>query len=97
MSPEQSTGDDRCWPCTAVNAVVGLAVGWLPLAVAVLGHRTALVPLTAGWAVLVTAYTVIRLYRRGFLPYAESAAKRTGLHDRIGPGAKADDRDSNRR
>lgn len=94
MAHEQSTRDGRCWPCTVANAAVGLTVGWFPLAVAVVGGRPTQVPLATGWAILVTAYTVHRLYRRGYLPYAESVARRTGLHERIGPGADADDRDS---
>jgi hypothetical protein len=94
VSPEQRTGDDRCWPCTVGNATVGLVVGWFPLIVVVLGNRAALVPLTAGWAVLVTAYTGHRLYQRGYLPYAESVAIRIGIHDRIGPGADSGDEES---
>jgi len=96
VSPEPEHGDERCWPCTVANGLVGLVVGWLPAAVALLGDRSGILPLALAWAVVVTAYTGVRLYRLGSLPFAEPVAKRTGLHDRIGPGANDDD-DSERR
>lgn len=83
------TGDDRCWPCTVGNAVVGLVVGWLPLAVELLTDGSGPVLLAVGWGVAVTAFTGYRLVDRGYLPLAEPVAKATGLHGRIGPGAGA--------
>ena len=43
------------------------------------------------WGAAATGYTGYRLVARGYLPYAEQVAKRTGLHDRIGPGGKDDE------
>lgn len=97
MSPEPDHGVERCWPCTVANGLVGLVVGWLPPTVAVLGNRRGMLPLALAWAAAVTAYTGVRLYRLGYLPFAEPVAKRTGLHDSIGPGANDGDDDSERR
>jgi len=80
VSPEPEHGDERCWPCTVANGLIAL-----------LGDRSGILPLALAWAVVVTAYTGVRLYRLGSLPFAEPVAKRTGLHDRIGPGANDDD------
>lgn len=82
------TGDRRCWPCTVANAVVGLVVAWLPLVAALVKGETAVVRLAFGWGVAVTAFTLYRLVRRGYLPLAEPVARLTGLHDRIGPDAE---------
>lgn len=83
------TGDDRCWPCTVGNAVVGLVVAWLPLAVELLTGDSGPVLLAAGWGIAVSTFTVYRLVDRGYLPLAEPVAKATGLHRRIGPDADA--------
>lgn len=84
-------GEDRCWPCTVANAAAGLLVALVPVAVAGLrGHRGLL--LGAGvWALLVVAFTVHHLLRRGYLPGAGRVARRTGLHDRVGPGRPTGD------
>lgn len=83
---ERYTREDRCWPCTVMNAFVGLVVAWLPLGAAVLeGHRT-VVFVTVVWGVAVTAFTFYRLAARGYLPLAGTVGRMTGLHDRIGPG-----------
>lgn len=87
---EDLTGEDRCWPCTVANAAVGLVVAWLPLAVALVEGAPGVIALAAGWAVVVTGFTLYRLAQRGYLPFAESVAKATGLHERIGPGSKSD-------
>lgn len=92
MSDVDLTGDRRCWPCTVANSIVGLVVGWLPLAAVLLAGRRELVVGTVVWGAVVTTYTVYRLLALGYLPYSERIAKRTGLHERIGPGRKGDDR-----
>lgn len=91
MSDPELTGDRRCWPCTVANSVVGLVVGWLPLVAALLGGSDGLVLGAVVWGVAVTAYTGYRLLALGYLPLSEQVAKRTGLHERIGPDRKADD------
>lgn len=89
MPGNETTAEDRCWPCTVANSVVGLVVGWIPFAAAVARGRTSFIIVSAVWAVAVTAYTSYRLLALGYLPYAEPVAKWTGLHDRIGPGSKS--------
>lgn len=59
---------------------------------ALLEGSPAIVAGTAVWGVAVTTYTGYRLLALGYLPYAEPIAKRTGLHERIGPGRTGDDR-----
>lgn len=91
MSRETApAGEDRCWPCTVANTVVGVLVAGVPLAAAL--ARGDLVPLVVAsiWAVAVCSYTAYRLVALGYLPYAETIARRTGLHDRIGPGKRRD-------
>jgi hypothetical protein len=84
------TGEDRCWPCTVVNAAVGLLVALVPLAVALLKGEPGVVRAAAGWAIVVTGSTIYRLVDRGYLPLAAPVAKLTGLHERIGPGSDAE-------
>lgn len=91
MSNERLTADRRCWPCTVANAVVGLLVGWLPVAAAVIEGSTSLLIGTIVWGLAVTTFTGYRLLRLGYLPVAAPIAKRTGLHSRIGPGSESDD------
>lgn len=43
------------------------------------------IAVSAIWAMVVTVYTGYRLIALGYLPHAELVARRTGLHDRIGP------------
>lgn len=90
MTDEPMTGDTRCWPCTVANAAVGLLVGWLPVAAAVIEGSPSLLIGTLVWAACVTAFTVYRLFRLGYLPYAEPVAKRTGLDNRLGPGSESE-------
>jgi hypothetical protein len=85
-------GDRRCWPCAVANSAVGLVVAWVPLVAAVVAGRPDLYVGTAIWGTLVTAYAGYRVVALGYLPYAESIAKLTGVHGRIGPGRENDDR-----
>lgn len=104
MAPEKHTdgeqdeliGEDRCWPCTVANAVVGGFVALVPLLAALVTGRTALIAITTVWAVAVIGFTGYRLVKRGYLPLAKPAAKVTGLRKRIGPGSKvkADQKDT---
>lgn len=91
MPSEPLTGDRRCWPCTVANSFVGLLVAWVPLAAALVDGDPSLVAATVGWGIAVSGYTVYRLVARGYLPLSELIAKRTGLHERIGPGRTEDD------
>lgn len=94
MSDPNLTGADRCWPCTIANSIVGLVIAWVPLAAATVGGDagTGLLAGTVVWGFAVTTYTGYRLLSLGYLPYSERIAKRTGLHERVGPGRKDDDR-----
>ena len=94
MSDDTLTGDRRCWPCTVLNAVVGLLVGWVPVAAAVVRNDSVLLAGTLVWGVAVTLATVYRLFEVGYLPYAAFVAKRSGLHDRIGPSSTSDDEET---
>lgn len=89
VTKQRLTGDDRCWPCTIANTAVGVLVGWLPLGAALVRGRRSMIALAMVWAMAVTAYTGYRLVALGYLPHAETVAKWTGLHDRIGPGSRA--------
>lgn len=82
-----TTATDRCWPCTVANAFVGLLVAWVPVVAAVLEGNRAVTLVAVVWGVGVTGFTLYRLVDRGYLPLAESVARATGLHDRIGPGS----------
>lgn len=82
------TGDDRCWPCTIANSVVGLIVAAIPVFAAVVRGEPVLIGLALVWAAVVIGYTFYRLLARGYLPYAETIARRMRLHHRIGPGRK---------
>lgn len=90
MTEDPLTGDRRCWPCTVANALVGLLVGWVPVAAALVDGSPAVVVGTLVWGVSVTGFTVYRLAQLGYLPLAEPVAKRAGLHERIGPGSESD-------
>lgn len=94
MPPEDTADGSSCRPCTVANAAVGLLVAWLPLAGALVGGDQVVVAGAVAWGAVVTGVTTYRLVTRGYLPLAEPVAKRTGLHERIGPGA---DRDSDER
>lgn len=77
------TGEDRCWPCTVANTVVGVVVAGVPAVAALLA-------VAGAWAVAVLAYTFYRLLVLGYLPYSETIARRTGLHERLGPDDERD-------
>lgn len=86
---EELTGEDRCWPCTLANLAVGGLIGGGPLWL-VWGQASPLqMGLAGGWAVAVVVFTLYRVVERGYLPGAERIARRTGLHDRIGPGSES--------
>lgn len=93
MTFQGERDEERCWPCILANSAVGLLIGWVPLAAAVLAQRPDLYVGTTMWGMIVTAYTAYRLYALGYLPHAERVARRTGLHDRIGPGRSRRDRE----
>lgn len=88
--PTRLVGEDRCWPCTVANTAVAALVAGVPLLAAVLSGEPVLVGVAALWAVAVCLGTGYHLLDRGYLPGAERVARRTGLHDRIGPGRTAD-------
>ena len=67
------------------NTVVGFVIAMVPLLAAVLRGEAVLILLSFVWALSVAGYTVYRLLAKGYLPYAETIARRTGLHGRIGP------------
>lgn len=85
------TDENRCWPCTVANATVGLLVAWVPLAATLVNPTPTVVTGAVLWGVVVTGVTGYRLLTRGFLPFAEPAARLTGLHERIGPGTNGRD------
>lgn len=91
MSVRDRSGDRRCWPCTVANALVGLLIAAVPLAAALQVGDRGVVLAAVGWSVLVVAATAYRLLALGYLPYAETVARWTGLHDRIGPGRKGEE------
>lgn len=84
------TGEDRCWPCTVANTAVGLLIAGVPLGAALVRGETVPIAVASVWAAAVLAYTGYRLLVLGYLPYAETIARWTGLHDRIGPGTERD-------
>lgn len=84
------TGDDRCWPCTVANAAAGLLVAAVPLGAALVRGESAPIVVAGVWTLAVLAYTGYRLLARGYLPYADAIARRTGLNERIGPGGEKD-------
>lgn len=87
---EDLNGENRCWPCTVANATVGLLVALVPLGVALVKGEPGVIRAAAGWAVVVTGFTLYRLVDRGYLPLAEPVARLTGLHGRIGPDSRSD-------
>lgn len=89
MTPDTApelTGDERCWPCTVANTAVGTLVAAVPLVAALVRGDPVAIVVAAGWAAAVLSYTGYRLLALGYLPYAETVARRTGLHGRLGPG-----------
>jgi hypothetical protein len=62
----------------------------VPVLAAIASGDANVLALAAVWAVAVIGYTIYRLLDRGYLPYSETIARRTGLHERIGPGEKED-------
>lgn len=92
MSGEKLTGENRCWQCTIANSIAGLVVALVPLVAAIIEGNSMLLAVAVGWAAIVIGYTAYRLVDRGYLPLAEPVAKATGLHDRIGPGSKSEEK-----
>lgn len=92
VTTQNMTGDNRCWPCTITNAVVGLLVAWLPLVAALAGGNGMAIAGSIVWGIGATFFTGYRLIMAGYLPMAEPVARLTGLHERIGPGSRAEDR-----
>lgn len=88
--PERLVGDDRCWPCTVANGVVAVVIAGVPVVAGVLRGESTVLAATGVWAIAVLGYTWHRLRSRGYLPGSGSIAKRTGLHERIGPGRSTD-------
>lgn len=84
-------GEDRCWRCTIANAVVAVLVAGVPLLATLLKGEPVLVALAVLWAMAVTVFTGYHLVDRGYLPGSNRIAKRTGLHERFGPGRTVDD------
>lgn len=84
---ERLVGENRCWACTVSNAIVAALVAGIPLLGGVVHGDPALLVATLLWAVAVVGYSLYRLVARGYLPGSETVAKRTGLHERIGPDA----------
>lgn len=78
--------ENRCWACTVSNAAVATLIAGVPLLAGVMRGDPAVLAATAVWALAVFGYTLYRLLARGYLPGADAIAKRTGLHDRLGPG-----------
>lgn len=93
---ERLVGADRCWACTVSNAVVAALVAGVPLVAALLRGEAIVVAVALAWALVVVGYTLYRLVSRGYLPGSEAVARRTGLHERIGPGATDDETDTDR-
>lgn len=91
-STTELTGENRCWPCTVANSAVALLVAMVPVLAAVARGDATVLALTGIWAVAVIGYTFYRLIVRGYLPYSETIARRTGLHERIGPGREDEER-----
>lgn len=94
---DRLVGEDRCWPCTVSNALVGVVVAGIPLLGGLTQDDPVVLLLTVVWAAAITGYTLYRLVARGYLPGSGTVAKRTGLHERIGPGAEEGDPDAGRR
>ena len=70
---DEYTGEQRCWPCTLVNVVIAivlagiLAVGWMPLGIAVLLASLAVIYLRGylvpGTPALTRRYLPTRIHR----------------------------------
>lgn len=91
MGTDERTGEDRCWPCTVVNLAAGLLVGSLPLVVVWPGGNPIQRGIGVAWLVVVLAFTGYRVLAKGYLPGAGWVARRSGLHERIGPGAEGEE------
>lgn len=94
---DRLVGEDRCWPCTVSNALVGVIVAGIPLLGGLTQDDPVVLLLTVVWAAAVLGYTLYRLVSRGYLPGSETVAKRSGLHERIGPGAEERETDADPR
>jgi hypothetical protein len=83
----QLVGENRCWTCTITNGLLGLIVAGVPLLGGLQHEDPRFLALTVVWAVGVLSFTLFRLVSKGYLPGSKAVARRTGLHDRIGPGS----------
>lgn len=93
MTPDTGprlTDERHCWPCTVANTVVGVIVAFVPVVAALVRGDVTLLVITLAWACGILLYTFYRLLTLGYLPYAETIARQTGLHDRIGPDDERD-------
>lgn len=93
---DRLVGENRCWPCTVANAVVAAFVAGVPLLAALLRGDPAILSITVAWALAVAGYALYRLLSRGYLPGSEAVTRRTGLHERIGPGTADAGEDADR-
>lgn len=94
--PDRLVGEERCWPCTVSNLLLGLVVAGIPLLGGLTQGDPVVLLLTVVWAAGVLGYTLYRLVARGYLPGSARVAKRTGLHERIGPGAREGESEAGR-
>lgn len=91
MSEEpRLVGEDRCWRCTIANTTVAALVAGVPLLATLLKGEPVLVAIAVLWVGVVAVFTGYHLVERGYLPGSDRIAKRTGLHERIGPGRPAE-------
>lgn len=88
MPEEELTGEDRCWLCTVANLLAGGSIGLLPLALVWGEASTVQLWIAATWALVAVGFTLYRIVERGYLPGAGALARRTGLHERVGPGSQ---------
>lgn len=85
---DRLVGENRCWACTVSNTLVAAVIAGVPLLGGLTHSDPRFLLATVLWAVAVFGYTFYRLVSRGYLPGSETVAKYTGLHERIGPGAR---------
>lgn len=91
MSEEpRLVGEERCWRCTIANTAVAALVAGVPLLATLLEGEPVLIASAVLWVGAVAVFTGYHLVTRGYLPGSDRIAKRTGLHERIGPGSAAE-------
>jgi hypothetical protein len=84
-------GENRCWACTISNGIVAAIIAGVPLYGALQNGGVVVTAVTAVWSAAVMGYALLRLILRGYLPGSEQIAKKTGLHERIGPETQDED------